>query len=277
MGGGAAHDVANDDARDIQAIVAAIDAGITHVDTAEYYADGWAERFVGEAIRQRSRQGLFITSKVYPTHLRHDDVIAACRGSLERIGIKQLDLYLIHGPNRAVPLRETMRAMDWLRENELIRFAGVSNFHVPLLEEAMRHTRYGIATNQIHFSLHARAYEHNGTLAFCQRHGILVTAYRPIGKHGELAQPGITLLDEIARRLGRTPAQVAINWVVNKPNVVTLVKSSSEEHLREDLGALGWRLTPGDERRLDEYFPVGTTVNVPDADTTPFQRRTEHY
>lgn len=277
MGGQTTHDPGNDDARDIAAIVAAIDGGITHLDTAEVYAEGWAERFVGEAIRQRGRQGIFITSKVLATHLRHDDVIAACRGSLERIGIKQLDLYLVHAPNREVPLSETMRALDWLRENELIRFAGVSNFHVPLLEEAVTHTKYGIVNNQFHYSLSARAYEENGTVEFCRRNGILVTAYRPIGRSGELSRHGVRLLDEISEKYGKTPAQVAVNWVIAQPDVVTLVKTSNPEHLQEDLGALGWSLSGEDNARLRDEFPRGQTINVPDAPLGSLHRRTTYY
>lgn len=263
MGGGLERNPANDDRRDIAAIQAAIAAGVTHIDTAEKYAAGHCERLVAKAIAGVDPSQLFITSKVYVNHLRHDDVIAACRGSLERLGIRQLDLYLVHGPNSEVPLEETMGAMDWLVENGLTRFIGVSNFDVPLLQAAARHTKHGIATNQIHYSLVARAYEQNGTLEYCRANGILVTAYRPIGKFGELARPGTLRLDDVARRYKKTPAQIALNWVINKPNVVVLVKTSDPRHLDENLGALGWSLTPDDTRDLDKNFPVGDTINVP--------------
>ncbi|MDD5109887.1 MAG: aldo/keto reductase [Patescibacteria group bacterium] len=263
MGGREMHNPSNDDRRDIQGIRAAIDAGITHLDTAEVYAAGFAERFVGEAIQGYDRSRLFITTKVHAGHLHYDDVIAACHASLSRLGIAQLDLYLVHHPNPEISLQETMRAMDFLRENELTRYIGVSNFDIPLLEEAMAYTKYHVVSNQIHYSLVARAYEENGTLEFCRQHGILVTAYRPIGRSGELAQRGNTLLDEVAQKYGKTPAQVAINWVMQKPNVITLFKTSDPAHLEENLGALGWRLSASDERRLDENFPPGITINLP--------------
>lgn len=263
MGGGLARDWTNDDERDTAALVAAMAAGVTHIDTAEIYAGGHAERLVALAIQRRGLPGLFLTSKVYPTHLRYDDVIRACRGSLERLGIDQLDLYLVHGPNAEVPLAETMRAMDWLVDAALVRFIGVSNFDVPLLQAAQAASRHKIVTNQIHFSLVARTYQENGTLEYCRRHGILVTAYRPLGKHGELAIASHAMIDRMARAYGKTPAQIAINWVISQPNVVALVKTSNLDHLREDLGALGWKLEPNDAAELDIHFPRGETISGP--------------
>ncbi len=263
MGGGLERDWDNDDGRDIAAIQAAVTAGVTHIDTAEIYAGGHCERLVGRAIAGLDRSRLFIASKVYPTHLHFDDVIAACRGSLERLGISQLDLYLVHMPNPEIPLAETVRAMDWLVEHEMVRFIGVSNFDLSWLEAARALTKYGIVTNQIHYSLVARAYEDNGTLEYCRTHGILVTAYRPIGKFGELARSGHLMLDRISAKYRKTPAQIAVNWVLSKPNVVALVKTSRPDHLRDDLGALGWQLQPEDVAELDTKFPRGETINVP--------------
>ena len=263
MGGQLQRNPENDDARDVAGIRAAIAAGLCHLDTAEVYAGGHCEELVAEAITNTPRDRIFLTSKVHPSHLRHDDVLAACRGSLRRLRVDYLDLYLIHGPNREVPLAETMGALDELVQQGLIRRVGVSNFDVPLLKEAQRHSRSGVATNQIHYSLVARAYEDNGTMEYCRAQGILVTAYRPIGKYGELSRPGQRLLDDLAARYGRTPAQVAVNWVLRKENVVALVKTSDPAHLAEDLGALGWQLAEEDAATLDRDFPRGTTINVP--------------
>ncbi|TSC77110.1 MAG: aldo/keto reductase [Parcubacteria group bacterium Gr01-1014_31] len=263
MGGQLQRNPGNDDARDIAGIRAALAAGLRHVDTAEAYAEGHCEELVAEAIADMPRDQIFLASKVYPNHLRPDDVHAACRGSLRRLGVDYLDLYLIHGPNPNVPLAETMGALDELVQQGLIRFIGVSNFDVPLLQEANRHSRSGVATNQIHYSLVARAYEDNGTLEYCRAQGVLVTAYRPIGKYGELSRGGQRLLDDLAARYGKTPAQVAVNWVISKRNVVALVKTSNPAHLAEDLGALGWQLSEEDAATLDNDFPRGTTTNVP--------------
>lgn len=262
MGGRFRKNPFNNDKRDINAIKGAINLGLFHIDTAEVYANGHAERLIAKAIKDIPREKIFITSKVDSDHLRYDDVIKACQGSLQRLGIKKLDLYLIHGPNQSYPLKETMGAMDYLLENELTSYIGVSNFHVPLLQEAQSYTKYKIVNNQIHYNLAARAYEENGTLKYCAEHDILVTAYSPIAKAESWFVKNV-LLQKMSEKYSKTPIQTALNWVINKPNIVALVKSSNIEHLKEDLGAMGWRLKSEDERELDEKFPKGETMFVP--------------
>jgi aryl-alcohol dehydrogenase-like predicted oxidoreductase len=121
MGGRLEHNVDNDDARDIQAIRDAIDAGVTHIDTAEKYADGYTETLIGKALVGYDRSKLFLVSKVKKENLAYDQVIASCKASLERLGTSYLDLYLIHFYNPDIPLAETFRALDELKEQGLIR------------------------------------------------------------------------------------------------------------------------------------------------------------
>ena len=223
------------------------------------FTAGAAEEFVAAALAGRDRSQLFITSKAYPTHFSYDQLIAAAKQSLERLQLKQLDLYLLHGPNSAANIAQTMAAMDFLLEHELVRFIGVSNFSAAELQAAQRCTRYPIVNNQVHYALNARLLEQDGTLAYCQAHNILVTAYRPLGK-GELLNPAHPLLLQLAEKYQKTPAQIALNWVIAQPNVVTLVKASNPAHLQEDLGALGWELSALDLALLHEQFPRGETI-----------------
>lgn len=269
IGGKRERDAHNDDARDIATIRAAIQQGMIHLDTAEVYARGYTEQLVAQAIQGVERSQLFITSKVAAGHLRRDDVRRACEGSLRRLGVSYLDLYLVHAPHPDIPLAETMAAMDALVDDKLVRHIGVSNFDVPLLEAAQGHARHPIVTNQIHLSLSARGYLDNGTIGYCRTHGVLVTAYRPLGTKGELAQPAAqAVLRLIGTKYQKTPVQVALNWVIRQPNVVALVKTSNPEHLTEDLDALGWQLSDDDARQLAEQFPVGETINLPGAPDT---------
>ncbi len=263
MGGGGRGEVSHaQDEQEIAAIKAVLKMGITHIDTAEMYGSGHAEELIAVAIKNFDRKSLFITSKVLPEHLRYDDVISACKASLKRLKISYLDLYLIHAPNSAIILSESLKAMEFLYEQGLIRNIGVSNFEIPELEEAVSRTKYAIVNNQIHYSLSAREYEENGTLEYCLKNQILVTAYRPVGVNLEA---GINLdrLQPLAQKYGKTPIQVALNWVINRPNIVALVKTSRPEHMRENLGALGWRLEKGDEEWLDEDFPRGAVRRGP--------------
>lgn len=266
MGGRYARNPFNRDQRDIAGIEAALEAGITHIDTAEIYAGGHTEELVSEAIKDFDRRRLFLTTKVWWTNLRYDDVIRAARDSLSRLGLKQIDLYLIHGPNPDIPIKETMRAMDYLLENGLTRFIGVSNFDVSELEEAVAATKYKIVNNQIHFNLTAREYQTNGTLEFCRKHNILVTAYRPLGlgegMTGGIPEAGMEFLKRIGEKYAKTPAQVALNWLIEQPNLVTIFKSTNPGHIKENLGAIGWKLDEDDRAELTDNFPYGLTRNV---------------
>ena len=244
---------------DIQAVKRAIDAGITHLDTAEIYSDGGAEEVVGEAIKNWDRTKLFITSKVSGNHLGYDEIIKACRDSLARLKIKKLDLYLVHWPNPVFPIKDTMRAMDSLLESGLIANIGVSNFDPSDLEEAQSHAKHKIVNNQVHYNLQARGHEKTGTFDYCREHDILVTAYRPLAR-GEFAESEI--LQKIGKKYQKTALAVALNWVLHKDNIVAIMKTSNPEHLQENLTALGWRLDAEDEKYLDEHFPVGATKGV---------------
>ena len=245
----------------ILAIKTAIRLGITHIDTAELYGDGHAEELVGEAIKEFDRKSLFITTKVKWSNLRYEDVISAVKRSLRRLKTDYIDLYLVHTPMRSVPIEETMKAMDYVAENKLARFIGVSNFSVEEMEEAQQYAKNKIVANQIEYNLLIRNVgQHTNDMEskiipYCQRNDIAVIAYRPLA-NGELAKPGIRLLDELAKKYGKTQAQIAINWLIFKQNVVTIPKAVKIDHIKENLGAIGWKLSEGDIQRLNHDFPI---------------------
>jgi len=260
IGGNQEQNIPYDSVQDIAGIKKAIELGFTHIDTAESYSEGLSEKLVGEAIKNFDRSQLFITTKVRRSNLRYDDVIRSAKASLDRLGIKIIDLYLIHAPSSDVPISETMKAMDFLLENELVKNIGVSNFNTEQLEGAMAETKYSIVNNQIHYNLGARAFEHNNTLSFCEKHGILVTAYRIVGY--EQLLPGISILKSLAAKYKKTPIQIALNWLISQPNVVGLIKSIDPEHIKENLGALGWNMEKSDVDYLSCNFPAGETINI---------------
>jgi len=253
------------DKENIFTIKSTIKLGITHIDTAEGYGNGHAEQLVGESIQEFQRGKLFITTKVTATHLRYNDVISAAKRSLIRLKTSYVDLYLIHGPNPDIPVEETMRAMDYLVEKKLIRFIGVSNFSAEQIREAQQHTKYKVVANQIEYNLLTRE-EGSGPIPYftvnmeseiipyCQKNGIMVIAYQPLAG-GQLARPGIKMLDDLAEKYDKTPAQIAINWLISKPNIITTPKAANLEHVRENLGAIGWRLSEEDMHWLDREFP----------------------
>lgn len=247
------------DKEDISAIKTAIKLGITHIDTAEAYAQGHTEELAGRAIGGFDRKSLFITSKVSPEHLSYDDLLASAKGSLRRLNTDYIDLYLIHAPNPDIPIQETMKAMDSLVEQKLIRCMGVSNFSVEQIKEAQKYTKNKIVANQIEYNLLVRNEGRvtndmeSKIIPYCQENNILIIAWRPLAK-GELAKPGFKILDELAKKYNKAQSQIAINWLISKKGIVTITKSTKVEHLKENLGAIGWKLKQEDIDRLNNEF-----------------------
>lgn len=258
IGGGNEADTTYDK-EDISAMRTAIKFGITHIDTAEAYAQGHTEELVGRAIGGFDRKSLFITSKVSPEHLSYDDLLASAKGSLQRLNTDYIDLYLIHAPNSDIPIQETMKAMDSLVEQKLIRCMGVSNFSVEQIKEAQKYTKNKIVANQIEYNLLVRNEGRvtndmeSKIIPYCQENNILIIAWRPLAK-GELAKPGLRILDELVKKYNRTQSQIAINWLISKKGIVTITKSTKLEHLKENLGAIGWKLKQEDIDRLNNEF-----------------------
>lgn len=258
IGGGDVADTTYDGG-DVSAIQNAIKLGITNIDTAEAYAEGHAEELVGRAIGGFERKNLFITTKVSPEHLRYDDLLASAKGSLGRLKTDYIDLYLIHAPNPDIPIQETMKAMDCLVEQKLVKCIGVSNFSVEQIKEAQKHTKNKIRANQIEYNLlvrdKGRVTENmeSEIIPYCQKNNILIIAWRPLAK-GELAKPGFKILDELTKKYNKTQSQIAINWLISKEGIVTITKSTKVEHLKENLGAIGWKLQQEDVDRLNNSF-----------------------
>lgn len=248
-----------DDERVVAAIRYAVELGMNHIDTAEMYAAGHSEELVGEAVKQFSRDDVFIATKVWPSNLRYEDVLRSCSRSLERLQLKYVDLYMVHWPNPRIPIQETMRALEKLVKDGAVRYIGVSNFDVPLLEEAINSLkREEIVANQVEYSLEAREVEKE-LIPFCERNSITVTAYTPLGK-GLIPSEVVSntskgrLLSAIAAKYGKTPAQTALNWVIWRPNVITIPKAVDKKHLEENAGGAGWRLSETDYNQLSNTW-----------------------
>jgi diketogulonate reductase-like aldo/keto reductase len=235
---------------EIAALQLGIDLGMTLIDTAEMYADGAAEELVREAIGGR-RDEVFLVSKVLPHNATRRRTIAACEGSLRRLGTDRLDLYLLHWRGHA-PLAETLDAFAMLTDAGKIRYWGVSNFDGSDMEELARLPGGGaVAANQVLYNLTRRGIEYD-LLPSCTARGIPIMAYSPI-EQGRML--GRARLKAIAARHGVTAAQVAIAWVLRKDGVFTIPKAATPAHVRENRAALDLRLTEEDYAELDGAFP----------------------
>lgn len=232
----------------IIAIQEAIKLGYIQIDTAEVYGGGHTEELIGEAIKNFNRSELFITTKVCKEHLRYADVITALKGSLKRLNTNYVDLLLIHAPNPEIPIKETIEAMNYLVDQKLVKYIGVSSFNIEQIKEAQKYSKHPIIANQIKYSLWAKI--DMNTIRYCQKQGIIVIGYKVFGR-GKLLTHKISKLIELAKKYNKTEAQIVLNWMANKKNVIALFKSTSPKHLRENVDVFNFKLTKEENTILD--------------------------
>jgi diketogulonate reductase-like aldo/keto reductase len=235
----------------------AVELGAFLIDTAEAYG---TEEAVGKAIADM-RDRVFIATKVSGGHLRHDEVLRSAEQSLKRLMVDKIDLYQIHWPNSAVPIRETMRAMEVLVDRGMIKHVGVSNFTLDDLRAAQAAmSKYPIVSNQVLYNLNRRHIEED-LLPYCQANHVTIIAYTPLDS-GRLARraeyptnpEGTRALETVAAQTGKTLGQVALNWCTARPDVVVIPKSNSEARVVENCGASGWRVSAEQVALLDDAF-----------------------
>ena len=247
--GGIQHPDTSQDSRVIDVIQSAIHLGYTHIDTAEMYARGHTEELVGLAIQDFDRQKLQVCTKVWHTNLRYHDVLISFQESLKRLKTDYIDFYAIHLPSTHVPMAETFRALNELVDRGVVRHLAVSNFSLEQLKEARRFAKTPIRVSQAPCSLYNRKYITSGLLDYCQEQDILLAAYSPF-ERGEIF--GNPVLNQIATAHNASPAQVALAWILQKPNTIAYMMSMDRAHLQENLGALELQLTDEEIQLLDE-------------------------
>ncbi|QPF86695.1 aldo/keto reductase [Bradyrhizobium genosp. L] len=239
----------------ISALQRGIDAGMTHIDTAEMYGD--AELVIADAIAGR-RDELFLVSKVLPSNASRRGTITACERSLKRLKTDRLDCYLLHWRG-SYPLADTVAAFDELIAAGKIRSWGVSNFDAEDLDELLDVAGAGkIACNQVLYHLQERAIEH-AVIPWCERHGVAVVAYSPFG-HNDFPSPSSkagAVLQGIAQARKATPRQVALSFLTRLRSVLAIPKASSPEHAAENAAAGDLTLSDGELAALDKAFPRG--------------------
>ncbi|MFW5973810.1 MAG: aldo/keto reductase [Natrialbaceae archaeon] len=223
------------------AVRTALEAGYRHVDCAEGYGN---ETEVGEAIADYDRDELFLTSKVVPRHLDYESVLTACRDSLDRLDTDSLDLYLIHWPNPAVSLRETLSAMGRLVEEGLVRNVGVSNFNTYQLRFARHLSDVPIATNQVEFH---PWFQQPELCAYADETDVQLTAAAPLARTRVFDEP---VVQELAEAYDRTPAQIVLRWQVQR-GVATIPRSTTPTHIESNLAVTDWELAEDDVDRID--------------------------
>lgn len=270
----------------------ALDRGVNLIDTAEIYARGVSEAIVGRAIEGR-RDEAFVASKIWPVLPTADKTYEHGRLSAMRIGIDAIDLYQVHWPNPVVPVAQTMAGMKRLQADGVIRHVGVSNFNADKWRDAESALGAPVLSNQVQFSLVQRKPE-RAVLPYAQATDRMVIAYSPLGQgllggrydatnrpssparlnnplfipeNLRRATPLIHALREVAASHDATPAQVALAWLIRKPNVVAIPGASNLGQLDHNVEAADLELSDEDDARLtaesDAFEPLRGAAVVP--------------
>jgi aryl-alcohol dehydrogenase-like predicted oxidoreductase len=263
-----------------EAFTASFEGGIRFFDTAEVYGQGKSEQILGQMI-SGIEEKVFIASKFmpFPWRLSQKSLIRALKRSLKRLGLSKLDLYQIHWPLPPIAIENWISAMVEAVQSDLIDSVGVSNFdkeQTLRAYEALRKQGIRLASNQIEYHLLNRDIEKNGLMRFCQENGVTIIAYSPLamgvltGKYSsenppkglrgrtyntaylERIEPLLVAIRRIgADHAGKTPAQVALNWIIQK-GAIPIPGAKNAEQAHQNLEALGWNLTGDEIAALDE-------------------------
>lgn len=248
----------NNREKEIEALRAGIDNGLTLIDSAEMYAEGEAESVAGEAIKPYNRDDLFLVSKVYPTNAGEERMFDSCEKSLKRLGVDELDLYLLHWSGN-IPLQETVDCFEELKRQGKIRDWGVSNFDLEDMQELLS-LRNGenCQTNQVLYHLASRGIEVVLT-DYLKENNIPIMAYCPIiGQEPDLKEKvyNSPIVKRIAEHHDISVIQLLLAFVMQQEQIIAIPKAGSKDHVLQNRDVLDIELTKEEIALLNEAFPV---------------------
>ncbi|MFC7053541.1 aldo/keto reductase [Hansschlegelia quercus] len=230
-----------EEARD--AVQAALEIGYRHIDTAQIYGN---EVEVGEGLRRSgvNRDEVFLTTKVWTDRYRDGDLQRSVEDSLKKLGVSYVDLLLLHWPNPAVALQETLKALNAVRSNGLSRDIGVSNFPVKTLREAIDLSGAPLVTNQVEYHPFL---DQSAVKAALDANDMALTAYSPIAK-GKVAEDAT--IKAIAEAHGKTPSQIALRWLIQQDGVIAIPRSSKKARIAENFDIFDFALDEAEMSRV---------------------------
>jgi len=229
-----------------------IELDLTHIDTAEVYGFGTSEKLVGNLISEYNRDDLFITSKLFPMHFSFRTMKKAASKSLKRLGIKNFDLYLIHWPSPFTLVEKQMKVLDHLVKEGKTRYIGVSNFSVEQFKEGLSFLNTDLVTNQLPANITKQKHI-SESLPYYQENGVTLTAYSPLGHRGYSTLKGELRdkLNGIAKTHDATIQQIAIAWLINHKNVISIPKAFKIEHVEANAKAADIILSEPEQKLIE--------------------------
>ena len=230
---------------DAESMVAhALDVGYRHIDTAQMYKN---EEAVGRGLKKSGldREDIFLTTKVWTDQFADGDLQASVRESLKKLDTDYVDLLLLHWPNPDISLKETLGALNEVREQGLARNIGISNFTTTLIEEAVSQSAAPLATNQVEFHPYI---SQKPVLDKVAEHGMALTAYCPLAQGRVFSEP---TLERIGKAHGKNGGQVALRWLIQHGDVVVIPRSSKKAHVTNNFEIFDFELTEEEMREIE--------------------------
>ncbi len=226
----------------VQAVLWAFESGYRMIDTASMYGN---EREIGEALKKSSvpRDGLFVTTKVWPSEQGFENTIKAFERSLKSLNLAYIDLYLIHWPAGDLS-KDTWKAFEKLLKEGNVKAIGVSNYTISQLRELLKSASTAPSVNQVEFSPFLYQKE---LMEFCQSRKIALEAYCPLTRGRKLDHPKI---ESIGKKHDKSAAQVLIRWGLQH-NIIQIPKSGNQDHIRENASVFDFKLDDKDMKILD--------------------------
>lgn len=225
-----------------KSVETALDVGYRHIDTADVYEN---HQVVGKTldVSNIDRENLFITSKVWRTNLAYQAVLDNVKRFLDELNLEYLNLVLVHWPNKNTPIQETLKALNELKDDGLIKATGVSNFTINHLKDALD-TEYDFSVNQVEFhpSLNQQKLKQ-----FCDKNDIHLTAYSPIAQGQDL---NLEIIKDLAEKYCKPECQVILNWLIQQ-GLSAIPRSSNLEHIRENFETTNWSLDEDDINKIN--------------------------
>jgi len=238
-----------------RAVGEALRSGYRHIDTAAAYGN---EAQVAEGIRASgvARDQFFVTTKVWRENMARDAVLRSAADSVRRLASGPVDLLLLHWPTPDAPLADSIAGLVAAKREGLTRHIGVSNFTIPLIDEAVRLSEEPLVTNQVEYH---PLLNQGRLIRACAAHGLSLTAYSPLGRGALLADPAIIA---IADAHGREPAQIILRWLIQQPGVIAAPKSVTPQRIRNNLAVFDFELGDIEMARIGNLArPDGRLIN----------------
>lgn len=234
-----------------RAVEHALRVGYTHIDTAAMYDN---ETAVGEGLRASgvARDDFWLTTKVWYTDIGDGDLQRSAEASLKRLGVDQTDLFLIHWPNAEIPLEQSIRALNQVKNDGLARHIGISNFTVEQVDRAVALSDAPLVANQCEYHPFL---DQSELIATCRRNDIAFTSYCPIARGGELF--ATAAVSDAAAAYGKTPAQIVLRWHVQQDGVIAIPKSSNPARIEENLNIFDFALSATEMTAISDLARTG--------------------